>query len=174
MSKRRSKQTQAASPPRRRSRVWTWIALVAVGGVVVVAFTPRRSRPSPTVAVTLDRFLPTVENKNRRQRAGSRRHGVDSRRRILDGGAGAAGHARRRRDAGHDRFATDPSRRRGRLLDGCDRSDQRTVRPVREGDRIRHVRRADPARRRFPRSAGRDPRAGFSDLFPSDAPRVAR
>ena len=59
-----------------------------------------------------------------------------------------------RRDAGHHRFASDPSRLRGRVLDGRDRSHQRAVRRVREGDRLRHRRRADadapktsPARR---------------------------
>ena len=75
VSKRRSKPTKTASPsaPHAGER-GRGLPSCTIGGVVVVAFTPRRPKPpSPTETVALDRFLPTVENKNPPQRAGSRR-----------------------------------------------------------------------------------------------------
>ena len=109
--------------------------------------------PPAAEAAPANRFLPTVENTN--PPPGPAPDGMV----WIPGGEfsmGAQdphGHARRRRDAGHDGFPSGPSRLRGRLLDGRDRSDERTVRALREGDRLRHGGRADAARRRFSRRA---------------------
>ena len=70
MGKRRSQSHKTVSPPRRSRRAWTWVAVVTIGAVAVVAFMATRPRPSanpalPAVeAATSNRFLPTVENRN--------------------------------------------------------------------------------------------------------------
>ena len=59
---------------------------------------------------------------------------------------------------GHDADggrAADPPRRRGRLLDGRDRGDERAVRALREGDRLRDRRRAQADARGLPGRAAR-------------------
>ena len=102
MSKRRSRPVKTVPLPRRR-RAWAWVAIVPITGAVVLALTTMRSRPP---AVRRAARSASISSYRRKQESAAwtcaRRHGVDSRRGILDGGAGPARHARRRRDAGHD------------------------------------------------------------------------
>ena len=67
-----------------------------------------------------------------------------------------------------DRFASGPSRARRRLLDGRDRSDERAVRTLRQGDRLRHRGRADAAAEDFPDGAARELEAGSVVFAPPD------
>ena len=68
MSTRRTTRNKAVSTSRRSRGAWTWVAVVSVAAVSVVAFTIR-SKPSANAtlpsaeAATSNRFLPTVENK---------------------------------------------------------------------------------------------------------------
>ena len=92
-----------------------WIVFVLIAGALVVGFLAMRrflaprSRPSRLTrcaecdAVIGVAGIPADGREHEpAARARARGHGVDSRRRVLDGRAGSAGHARCRRDAGHD------------------------------------------------------------------------
>ena len=64
MNKRRSKPAKARSlPPPRRTRGLAWVAVVAIAGVAILAFTLTRSTPSTVEVSPNAGFLPTVENK---------------------------------------------------------------------------------------------------------------
>ena len=97
-------------------------------------------------------------------------HGLDSRRRVLDG--------QRRRDRlalrgcrHHARRAADSSRRRRRLLDGRDRGHERAVRGLRRGDRLRDDRRASARPAGTSRARRRTLLVPGSAVFtPPDAP----
>ena len=67
MAKRHAKPAKALSPPRHVTRVRPWIAIVLIGGAVVLAILVMRPRPPAVemLAPTSPGFLPTVENKNR-------------------------------------------------------------------------------------------------------------
>jgi formylglycine-generating enzyme required for sulfatase activity len=71
MSKRRPKPIKTASVLRRRRRAWKWVAGVTIAVAAIVAFAATRPRPPAgeplpaAEAATANRFLPTVENKNR-------------------------------------------------------------------------------------------------------------
>ena len=130
MSKRRSKPVKVASPARRRSSGWMWIVAVSIVGRRSspsrrCARAPRSHRPDEAPR-QFNFFRPSRTEAGRRPRAG--RDGVGSRRGILDGGLGPARHARRCRHASHDRFPAGAPRLGGWLLDGRDRSDERTFR----------------------------------------------
>jgi formylglycine-generating enzyme len=64
MSKRRSKRVKVVPPRRRRGKALTWVAVVAITGSVVLAFTTMRSSPPAVGVLPSARFLPTVEDKN--------------------------------------------------------------------------------------------------------------
>ena len=68
------------------------------------------------------------------------------------------------------RLAADSSRLRRRLLDGHDRGDQRAVRGVRQGDGLRHRRRADAAGRGLSRRAAA--RTWWPDRWSSRRPTM--
>ena len=69
MSKRRSQSNKTASLPGHRRTTWTWVGVVTIAAVAIMAFMATRPRPTvhralPAVEVaTSNRFLPTVENK---------------------------------------------------------------------------------------------------------------
>ena len=80
----------------------------------------------PMPAAVADNFSRRSPTPGRCPRPGARRHGLDSRRRVLHGRRGSARQGReRRRHAGDRGFPADPSRGGGRLLDGHDRSHER-------------------------------------------------
>ena len=167
MSKRRSNSIKTVSIPRRSKRVWAVVAILPITGAVVLALsrrcarghllpTGRRlhpfSRPSKT-SIGRPGPRPTAWCGFR---AGNSRWGRRIRRTCTT-----------RSGCRPRRFPTGASRVRGWLLDGRDRSDERTVRRVREGDGLRHGGRADTACRGFSRGAAREPGARVSGVYPS-------
>ena len=81
-------------------------------------------------------------------RRAAARHGVDPRRRVLDGRLRSGDPRRRGLRRSPGRRAAGPSRVRGRLLDGFDRGHERRVRRVRSRDGLRHGGRANAHARR--------------------------
>ena len=170
MSKRRHRKVASAPAPSRGRPLWVWLALAPSSSPRFwLAVTNRTPVPTePPVAASPSQRAAIVAFQHRCLPADGRQFGNAQWTRTrgmvwIPGGEFSMGAAdppgidRRRRHAGHDRFAADSSRLRRRLLDGHDRGDQRAVRGVREGHRLRHRRRADAARRRFSRRAAGEP-----------------
>ena len=109
----------------------------------------------------------------RRSEPGAGGHGVDSRRRVLDGGRRPATR-RARGPRGHGRHAADPSRVRRSLLDGRDRGHQRAVRGLREGHRLRHGRGEEADARGVPHRGRGEPGRGLGRLHSGGASGAAR
>jgi len=118
--------------------------------------------------------LPSDSRQHRCARwTGAGRDGVDTGWRILHGRGRSDRHRReRRRDACHERFATDSSRVRRRFLDGQDGGHQSAVRCVREGDRLCHRGRADAACGRFSGCPKGKPGRRFGYLLASTSRRA--
>ena len=180
MAVRRSKRKgpfeteQVESRPRRSLSGRMWIALAMISGGLVVAFAMPRAKPAVTDPVLSDQFQPTVENTKRP--SGPAPEGMV----WIPGGEFSMG-AQIAPNTGDtvgmqatDRFAADPSRLRGRLLDGRDRSDERTVRRVRQGTGYVTVAERDAARGRFSRRAAGEAGRRLGGLLASRPSRAAR
>ena len=155
MKPRHSKPLTTAAAPGRNSRTWMTLAAVMLVAAAIVALMTTRRSPTVNAAMPVadtsapNRFFPTLERQTP--------PGLTAPEGMvwIPGGEFSMGaqdprDERRRRHAGDDRFPARASRLRRWLLDGRDRGHQRAVRGLREGDRLRHVRRAETARRRFP------------------------
>ena len=79
-----------------------------------------------------------------------------------------------RRHAGDGGLAADPPRARERFLDGQDRGHEPAVRRVREGDRLRHRRRAHANRGGFPGRAAGEPGRRVGRVHAARPRRAAR
>ena len=128
----------------------------------------RSEQPTSATSSSTDDRRRSDQSRPQTQRsrppARARRNGLGSRRHVLDGG-------RRRVDA---RRQARPRGDRLRVLDGSDRGHQPPVRPVRQGDRVHHGRRAPARPQGLSRCASGEARPGLDRLHAAGRTSLAR